>query len=476
MKRSKLLLAILGIVLIGGGFAWGILSVASGKPQVPAQSSCGPSEVTDTYAGYITEYRTPEKCASPNGITVDAQGRVWFVEQNISKLAMFDPSTQNFTEYQLPVTQPITWGMTTTVDGDIWMTDANSSSIIRFDAVTSKFTQYAVNSGSFPLEIITGPDGALWFSELYGHAIGRIQPDNGLLTQYPLSSNGTGPSGITFGLNDTLWISLVSFNQSVPNSLATLDPSNGVFRYYEVPTAIAQPTGIVVDRSGNVWFAEHGPSLLGRYDPTTGQLIEVATSRRAGASTSLPYWLVEDSSGDIWFNEHEANRIAHLDPITLTLTEYDIPSRVPSYGNISNALTIALGTGGNLWFTELSTSKIGVVNASMTPDLSVSGPASWNVSFSSALMFNLTSAGKYSGGLSFEATDSELPSGLLQSFTVSFSSPTYLLNANASAFSFNATVTIVGSPLLGDYYVTFTVRETGVASSKIVVVHLVPPP
>jgi virginiamycin B lyase len=476
LKSTRLLFAVIGIVLIGGAFVWGIMSVANGSPPSPIQNSCGPAVLTDTLAGYVAEYRTPGNCSSPNGITVDALGRVWFVEQNTSNLAVFYPASGNFTEYGLPVNEPITWSLTSTADGKIWMTDANSSEIIRFDPGSSNFTQYRLNPDSFPMQVVRGPDGAVWFSELYGHRIGRIQPGNGLLTEYPTPSNDTAPSGIAFDLNGTLWISMVSFNESVPNTLATLDPGSGVYHYYEMPTPIAQPTGIAVDRSGKVWFAEHGSSFLGRFDPATGQLIEIATSRKLGAATTLPYWLVEDAAGNIWFNEHYANRIARLNPGKLTLTEYDIPSRVPSYGNISNALTVATGPNGDLWFTELTASRLGLVNASVVPDISVAGPASVDVSSDSTLRFNLTATGTYAGGFGLEASDSEVASGALQNFTVSFSSTVSLLYGKPFVVDINATVTLIGGPILGDYYFTFTAREPNLAASKIVIVRLVPPP
>jgi virginiamycin B lyase len=476
LRNTRIALAVLGIVLIAGAVLWGIMSIANAPPSSPIQNTCGPAVLTDTLQGYVTEYHTPGNCSSPNGVTVEALGRVWFVEQNTSNLAVFSPASQNFTEYRLPVIDPITWSLTSTADGNLWMTDANSSAIIRFDPGSSNFTQYKLSPDSFPLQIIRGPDGAVWFSELYGHRIGRIQPDNELITEYPTPNKDAAPSGIAFDLNGTLWISMVSFNASVPNTLATLDPGKGTYHYYQMPTSIAQPEGIAVDRSGKVWFAEHGPSALGRFDPATGGLIEIATSRRSGAPTTLPYWLVEDAAGNIWFNEHYANRMARLDPLKLTLTEYDVPSRVPLYGNVSNALTIAIGPGGNLWFTELSTSRLGLVNGSVLPDISLAGPVSIDVSSSSSLRFNMTAAGNYTGVFGLEASDSEVASGTLQNFTVSFDSPVSLLSGKALVVDLNATVTLTGSPILGDYYFTFTAREPGLAASKIVVVRLVPPP
>ena len=475
LRPVRVVLAVIGAVLIVGAVFYGIESLANGAPPNPNQSSCGPASLTDSAASYVVEYGAPGSCPSPNGITVDNIGRVWFVEQNTSELAVFYPSWHNFTLYQLPVVQPITWSLTTTLDGSVWLTDANSSEIIRFDPTTLNFTQFKLSAVSFPLQIVRGPDGAVWFSELYGHRIGRIQLDNGMLNEYPTPNNDTAPSGIVFDSNGTLWVSMVSFNQSVPNTVATLDPANGTYHYFDMPAPISQPTGIAVDRSGNVWFAEHGPSLLGRFNPATGELVQIATSAKASTTTTLPYWLVEDNLGYIWFNEHEANRIARLDPSQMTLVEYDIPSRVPSYDNISNALTVTFG-GGSLWFTELTTGRIGMVNGSVSSDVSLSAPSSFNISTSTILHLNLTVSGRYSGVFGLEATDSEQASGAPKNFSVSFNSPVSTLSGKPATFDVEATVIVTGSPLLGSYYFTLTAREPGVAFSKISVARVVSPP
>jgi len=437
-------------------------------------TSCGPTSLVNASATYPMEYVVPGNCTAPNGITVDGDGRVWFVEQNTSQLVRYDPKSGNFTEYDLPVAKPITWSLTTTLDNDVWLTDANSSEIIRFDPASLNFTQYHLAEGSFPQQIIRGPDGAVWFSELYGHRIGRIQPDNGLLTEYPTPNNDTAPSGIAFDSKGMLWVTMVSSNKSVSSTIATLDPANGTYQYYEMPIPIAQPIGIAVDSSGMVWFAENGSSLIGRFDPLTGGLIQMPTSGRQGVTTTLPYWMAEDPLGNIWFNENGANRVAELNPTRMTLVEYDIPSYVPSYGNISNAQTIAYGAGG-LWFTELSTGKIGFVNASVSPDLSVTGPDAFNVSSSTTVQLNITALGNYSGQFSLGATDAEVSGGALQNFSVSFASPAYFLSGKPVLLTVNATVTVTTSTILGDYYFTITAREPGMAASKIVEALLVPP-
>ncbi len=107
--------------------------------------------------------------------------------------------------------------------------------------------------------------------------------------------------------------------------------------------------------------------------------------------------------------------------------------------------------------------------------MSVTGPAYFNLSSSSVVTLGVTAIGKYSGGVSLEATDSEVTSGTLQNFTAAFTSPVSMFNGRSLAYAVNVTVTVTGASLLGDYYFTFTVRESGLAVSKIVRARLIPP-
>jgi streptogramin lyase len=58
--------------------------------------------------------------------------------------------------------------------------------------------------GSSPESITTGPDGNLWFTELYGNKIGRITT-NGTITEFPLPRSGGRLTQITAGPDGNLW-------------------------------------------------------------------------------------------------------------------------------------------------------------------------------------------------------------------------------------------------------------------------------
>src|ERR1051326_1626975 len=66
-------------------------------------------------------------------------------------------------------------------------------------------TEYPVTtSGSLPYGITAGPDGNIWFTENGANKIGKITP-NGVVTEYPIPTAGSSPTDITAGSDNALW-------------------------------------------------------------------------------------------------------------------------------------------------------------------------------------------------------------------------------------------------------------------------------
>src|SRR5947209_3001595 len=59
-------------------------------------------------------------------------------------------------------------------------------------------------ANSQPDHIMTGPDGALWFTEFNGNKIGRVTTA-GAITEFPLPTANSGPFGITARPDGALW-------------------------------------------------------------------------------------------------------------------------------------------------------------------------------------------------------------------------------------------------------------------------------
>jgi len=148
---------------------------------------------------------------------------------------------------------------------------------------------------SAPWEITSGPDGALWFTELLGNKIGRITTE-GVITEFPVPTPASQPNTIrpgpdpnpaddcafqrdslgeagfasrygNFGgciselaTTKTLW-----FSEQNANRLAQITTQGDIFEY-SLSTPSSQPGGLVQGTDGAVWFAEFAGNQIGRLD------------------------------------------------------------------------------------------------------------------------------------------------------------------------------------------------------------------
>ncbi len=117
-----------------------------------------------------------------------------------------------------------------------------------------------------------GPDGAIWFTEMWANKIGRITLD-GKLTEYPLPTPAASPRGICAGPDGALW-----FTEAFSMKLGriTVDGAISELPIPVLPDEIASPGlfipphpsgwphGVAVGADGNVYFTDSGVSKLGR--------------------------------------------------------------------------------------------------------------------------------------------------------------------------------------------------------------------
>src|SRR5436853_107325 len=82
--------------------------------------------------------------------------------------------------------------------------------------------------------VAAGPDGNLWFSEVYGNQIGRISP-SGAVTEYPVPTLDSGAHGIVAGPDGNLW-----FAELGSNKIGRITTSGAVTEY-PVPTSSSEP-------------------------------------------------------------------------------------------------------------------------------------------------------------------------------------------------------------------------------------------
>jgi streptogramin lyase len=121
---------------------------------------------------------------------------------------------------------------------------------------TGAVTEYALPP--FPVylgvsSITAGSDGAMWFTEYYKGAIGRISMD-AVVTEYSFASFGF-PKAITAGPDGALWFTLSSDNDWI-NTIGRIT-TDGAFTQYSAPVQNINYSGaITTGPDGAVWFTD----------------------------------------------------------------------------------------------------------------------------------------------------------------------------------------------------------------------------
>jgi len=154
--------------------------------------------------------------AEPYGITSGPDGAIWFAERTGNAIGRLDPANPNTVETfstgisNLSRPRMIAVGP----DGRLWFTQQGANAIGAIDPVSHVIQEFPLTGTHVnPIGIARGPDGAMWFTEDEGGdsekgQIGRITPD-GTITEYALTPrNGesfSGPWNIIQGPDGNMW-------------------------------------------------------------------------------------------------------------------------------------------------------------------------------------------------------------------------------------------------------------------------------
>jgi virginiamycin B lyase len=241
---------------------------------------------------------------------------------------------------------------------------------------------------SVPYQIAAGADGAMWFTEQAGNAVGRIDA-RGIIEQFPLPTAGAQPEGIAAGPGGALYIAETFGPSAYASHLARMT-TRGVFREWNddnyMPLGVAagsngqmwftqgcagvalvsggtvrqfnmqgisgETTAIVQGPDGAMWFAADGTATIGRVTSTGALTLYPGIGRRAN---DLPHGVAVGPDGNLWWTALQSNLIWVTDLHGNVVHAYTIPTAA------SAPWGIVAGRDGALWFTEWSGNKIGRV-------------------------------------------------------------------------------------------------------------------
>jgi virginiamycin B lyase len=257
-------------------------------------------------------------------------------------------ATPTFTHYPLPspASQPVE--LTTGPDGALWFTEGGSNARIGRITTAGALTEFPVPVDSPTVTkldgILTGPDGALWYTYTQDRAIGRITT-SGAITKYPIPfniQNPLQPSNLVTGPDGAIWIS----GGGTP-ALGRITTSGS---YTQFPLPIGSgAVDITVGPDGALWFTgfRNGASSIGRMT-TSGA---VTWYQFAPNMISLN-GIVAGPDGALWFTAINGNLIGRI-TTNGVFTSYSLPNSTSEPWDITN------GPDGALWFTESGGQRIG---------------------------------------------------------------------------------------------------------------------
>jgi len=190
-------------------------------------------------------------------------------------------------------------------DGGVWFTGPGLVGRMATDG-TVTLTR-PVSGGPGP---IAAADGGMWLAAS-GGAVSRVAPDGGLShlldptrsAPAPTTRAAGGPGSMVTGPDGALW-----FTQANPAGLGRMAPDGHVTEF-PLPAFGRDLGGLTLGPDGGLWFTAPSARMVGRLSPSTGRVLSFRTSWNPHAITAGP-------SHAVWFAMTDRGRwtVARLVP------------------------------------------------------------------------------------------------------------------------------------------------------------------
>ncbi len=296
------------------------------------------SDFADPYLGRlnprtaeIKEYAVPQiKAGFPPGsldVEFDKEGNVWLGRLLQGGVARFDPRTEKFDSWSVPreynnnaVQTAMVAPQNHDYDGKVWFDNASANRVLhRLDLKTGQvetvepYREIGKDSPDGSREhstygIATDAQNNLYFTDMAGGNIGRIDAKSGKVTLLPTPAKNSGPRRIRMDSQGRLW-----FGESSADKIGMLDPVTGQFREWAVPSPWSNPYDVVLDKNEDAWTGSTFNDRVLRLNVKTGQWTEYLLPRY----TNIRRVFVDNSTTPVTFwvgNNHGAS-IIKLEPL-----------------------------------------------------------------------------------------------------------------------------------------------------------------
>jgi virginiamycin B lyase len=239
----------------------------------------------------------------------------------------------------------------------MWFVAQSPSIVGRIDGSGTIQTTALASGTANPTNIVSGPDGALWFTEGVTKAIGRIPPVTPLGVPDESRTTADAPGAIATGGDGNLW-----FTEYSAQMIGRMTPA-GMAMYIPTSPSTGNPVDITAAPDGSLWYIELNPTDVVRL-ATDGT--QTPTKLPKGVA---PFALTFGPDHALWFAAGDS-----IVRMTTDGTFQTFPLR-----SGTGATSITTGPDGNVWFNEENVGNIGRITTppiATTTAAAATGPTS----------------------------------------------------------------------------------------------------
>lgn len=251
----------------------------------------------------------------------------------------------------------------------LWFTDARTNSIGKLDTESGQIHLIPIpTEKAGPMGITLSNDKkTVWFTEILASKIAKLEPTTDKITEYSTGED-TGPTFLLFDKNDVLWVT-----QSYSHNILRIQPDlldsvliNGMLPFTLPKPETFSPFGLAImdsQQKQKMIISDHGSSrvILSDVDSNLSEFTLYWASPSSVYPQTLPGQVVSDKTGNVYFPQHGGNRISKIDTRSGIMTEYEIPT-----GPLATVVFAAITPDGSkVWFTEWASNKIGYLDTTI---------------------------------------------------------------------------------------------------------------
>jgi virginiamycin B lyase len=138
------------------------------------------------------------RTASPYGMAISGDNKIWFIENAVSQMGRLDPETGKIDEFPIFVKNPVARKGGMDSEGNVWVGLHGVGKLMKIDYKTVKMTVYDPPTEDAGPYSVQGDSKSplVWFSEQHVDKIARFDPKSEKFTEFPLANAESDPRRI----------------------------------------------------------------------------------------------------------------------------------------------------------------------------------------------------------------------------------------------------------------------------------------